>query len=310
MKALVTGGAGFIGSHVAEGLLSRGDEVLVMDNFSSGRESNLPRQCRVIAGHAERPSDWPRGDSFDVIIHLAARPSVGESWEHPLAAHHDNLSSLLCAIQMAKELFVPRIVFASSASVYGCATVVPIKEDCCDKPMSPYGFQKLSAETYLRLYAEKAGLSAVCLRFFNVFGERQHAASEYSGVISKFSAAAMTDSPITIFGDGLQTRDFIHVSDVARAVLAAADVNLPTGAVYSLNVGTGCETSLLSLVDHLRELTGSELPIRFTPRASGDIVRSAASIERAEYAIGFRSRILLREGLERYLQWLRTANEV
>lgn len=304
MKFLVTGGAGFIGSHVVDALVARGDEVVVIDNLSSGTRDYLPANAIFHHGNVEQPDAWPDASGVDVIVHLAARPSVGESWTNILEAHHDNLSATLCVIRMAMQYAVPRIVTASSAAVYGSIEQLPISEAGAGDPMSPYGFQKLASEAYLKLFAYRGAYSGVNLRFFNVYGERQSATSEYSGVIAKFIAAARNGQPATIYGTGSQTRDFVHVSDIVRAILAASAASVNPGSVLSVNVGTGQQTSLLELLQCLREVTGACLPPNFAAPRAGDIGQSVADTSAAEKLIGFKAQTVLSEGLQKYLRWL------
>jgi UDP-glucose 4-epimerase len=304
MKVLVTGGAGFIGSHVVDALVARGDKVVVIDNLSSGSLAYLPPAVDFKRGSVEIPETWPDMAGVDAIVHLAARPSVAESWSSILEAHHDNLSATLCVISMAIHHRVARIVFASSAAVYGEIGRLPINEASAHEPLSPYGLQKLVSEAYLRLHARRSEYSAVNLRFFNVYGERQSAKSEYAGVIAKFLTAARAGTFATVYGNGLQTRDFIHVSDIVLAIIAAIDASLDKGTTLSLNVGTGVQTTLMGLIQSLREVTGAALPLTFEVERTGDILRSVADTSAAEAAIRFRAQTTLTDGLRRYCRWL------
>jgi UDP-glucose 4-epimerase len=305
MRILVTGGAGFIGSHFVDLVVGLGHEVVVVDDLSSGRVDNL-------AGH--RSIEFVKKDfrtceardfagSFDAIVHLAARPSVATSWEQPMQAHESNLSLTLHAITLASELRVKRIVFASSAAVYGETTEVPTKESSQTSPSSPYGLQKLTSERYGELFAGALGLSFVGLRFFNVYGPRQPQSSPYSGVISKFVAAMQSGLSVDITGDGEQTRDFIYVKDAAAA-LRAAVTEIPEGIPWLvLNIGTGIPTSILKL---RRELTrffpdADRVPT-FLPNVSGDIRHSTAYTATATEVLGFCPRYPLQDGLAELVQ--------
>src|SRR6059058_5935844 len=300
MRLLVTGGAGFIGSHFVDLVVGLGGQVVVVDDLSSGRVNNLPahRSVQFIMKNFRTCEARDFAGSFDAIVHLAARPSVATSWEQPMQAHESNLSLTLHAITLASELRIKRIVFASSAAVYGKATEVPTKELSQTSPSSPYGLQKLTSERYGQLFAGALGLSFVGLRFFNVFGPRQSQSSPYSGVISKFLAAMQKGLSVNITGDGKQTRDFIYVKDVAAA-LQAAVTNIPNEVPWLvLNIGTGVPTSILEL---RREMTrffshADEMPT-FLPTVPGDIRHSAACITAATEVLGFCPRYSFQDGL-------------
>src|SRR5207248_6883251 len=265
--------AGFIGSHFVDLVVGLGDKVVVVDDLSSGRVDNLPthQSVELVKRNFRTCDARDFAGDFDAIVHLAAWPSVATSWEQPMQAHESNLSLTLHAITLASKLRIKRIVFASSAAVYGKATEVPTKESSQTSPSSPYGLQKLTSERYGELFARALGLSFVGLRFFNVYGPRQPQSSSYSGVISKFLAAMQRGLPINITGDGEQTRDFIYVKDAATA-LRAAVTKIPKEIPWLvLNIGTGLPTSILKL---RRELTrffpdANQLPT-FLPDVSGD----------------------------------------
>lgn len=301
MHFLVTGGAGFIGSHVTEQLLSENHSVTVVDNLSTGSLENLPRHPRLKLLQknilACQPEDFDQ--QIDGIAHLAATPSVTESWLQPLEAHHNNLSATMAVIQLCQALSIPRLVFASSAAVYGKQSSLPISEDCDTHPVSPYGLQKLVSERYNSLFAKNLGFSFVGLRLFNVFGPRQLPSSQYSGVISLFITAMRQGLPITIYGDGTQTRDFIYVKDVAIAFTKALTTSINSGSNLICNLGTGNSISIAQVVDILKDCFPSwKSEIRFAPARSGDIQHSQADISRASSLLCFAPQWPLRSGIQ------------
>lgn len=306
MRIIVTGGAGFIGSHFVDLVVSLGGEVVVVDDLSSGSSDNLPthRNVELIKKNFRTCKAPDFAGSFDALVHLAALPSVASSWEQPMQAHESNLSLTLHAITLASELRIKRIVFASSAAVYGNTTEVPTNESSQTSPSSPYGLQKLVSEQYGHLFAGALGLSFVGLRFFNVFGPRQSPSSPYSGVISKFLTAMQNGQSVYVTGDGEQTRDFIYVKDVANALQSAVTKISNEMAWTVLNIGTGVPTSILEL--H-REMTrffpdADKVP-GFSPTAAGDIRHSMACITAAAEALQFSPRYSLQAGLAELFQY-------
>jgi UDP-glucose 4-epimerase len=300
MRLLVTGGAGFIGSHFVDLVVGLGGEVVVVDDLSSGRADNLPadRSVELVKKDFRTCEAQDFTGSFDAIVHLAALPSVATSWEQPMQAHESNLSLTLHAITLARQLSIKRVIFASSAAVYGKEAEVPTKESSQTSPSSPYGLQKLTSERYGQLFAEALELSFVSLRFFNVFGPRQSPSSPYSGVISNFLAAMQRGESVNMTGDGEQTRDFIYVKDVAAA-LQAAVTKIPNEIPWLvLNIGTGVPTSILKLRREMIRFfpDADKVPI-FLPTASGDIRRSTACITAETEALGFSPRYSLQDGL-------------
>ncbi|GET35684.1 NAD-dependent epimerase/dehydratase family protein [Microseira wollei] len=290
MHFIVTGGAGFIGSHVTEQLLSEGYSVTVVDNLTTGRLQNLTKHPRSKFLKKDvsacKPEDFP--EQIDGIAHLAATPSVTESWLHPLEAHHNNISATISVIQLIQALKIPRLVFASSAAVYGNPIQVPISEDHPTSPLSPYGLQKLVCEQYANLFAKSFDFSFVGLRMFNVFGPRQVPNSPYSGVISIFVSAMQQNLPISIYGDGTQTRDFVYVKDVAIAFTKALTLSLAPGSCLSCNLGTGKAVTLLQLVDILKgHFPDWKSPVRFAPARLGDIQHSLADISKISSVLNF-----------------------
>jgi len=288
-RYIVTGGAGFIGSHIVETMLENGAEVFVIDNLTSGLRENLPDHSGVHVLAMDilscAPADLPV--SVDGIVHLAARPSVVDSWAHPMDVHQANLSSTIAVIELCRQLEIPRIVFASSASVYGNQEILPVDEGVCPNPASPYGLQKLASESYLNLFCGHYGISAASLRFFNVYGPRQQPGSPYSGVISLLLDAMLEQQPFTIFGDGEQTRDFVYVKDVAGFVCRALQCDLPRRENTVLNIGSGQQVSINQLIELLRRhIPDWQAEIRHAPERPGDIKRSQADVAKAAAILG------------------------
>lgn len=305
MNILVTGGAGFIGSHLTEELLNQGHQVVVVDDLSSGSTSNLPLDSKLKFIQKDILSCSP-GDiqiPIDAIAHLAAIPSVVSSWDEPVKSHTSNLSATVSVIELCKRMNVSKVVFASSAAVYGDIDQIPISEQAPTRPISPYGLQKLASEDYLRLFAKHFNISAVALRLFNVYGPRQRPDSAYSGVISIFSAAMRNNQSISIYGDGLQTRDFVFVKDVAKAFALALTKPMDRGEFLVCNVATAKKTSLLGLVEALRvNFPEWNSGIEFKPSRLGDILESQADISRAK-EIGFHPEFDIMAGLERLVRF-------
>ncbi|WP_404783342.1 NAD-dependent epimerase/dehydratase family protein [Altericista sp. CCNU0014] len=309
MHFIVTGGAGFIGSHLTEYLLAAGHAVTAVDDLSSGSRRNLPLHDRLqlISKNVLecRPVDF--SEPVDGIVHLAASPSVVRSWADPLPAHDNNLTATLASLQLTQMLKIPRFVYASSAAVYGNPSQSPIAEDRPTIPISPYGLQKLASEHYIRMFAEQYGFSAVVLRLFNVFGPRQLPTSPYSGVISIFAAAMNGGLPITIFGDGCQTRDFMYVKEVAIALTSALMTQMPARAHVICNIGTGTSISLLESIDLLRpHFPNWQNEIVFAPARTGDIRHSCPCIAKAAEVLGFVPQGSVRSSLETFIQSLKT----
>jgi UDP-glucose 4-epimerase len=307
MHYIVTGAAGFIGSHVTEQLLAEGHSVTAVDNLTTGNLKNLPNHPRLQFLPKDiltcQPEDF--NGKVDGIAHLAATPSVMESWWQPLEKHHNNLSASVAVIQLCQSLGIPKLVFASSAAVYGGQISLPIAEHHPTVPMSPYGLQKLVSEQYANLFAQQLGFSFVGLRLFNVFGPRQQLNSPYSGVISIFVSAMQQGLPITIYGDGTQTRDFIYVKDVAIAFTKALITPMASGESLTCNIGTGNSISLIQLINSLKLcFPDSNTNIRFTPTRTGDIQHSEADISQAVSRLGFSARWSLQASMQPFVQSL------
>ena len=300
-RALVTGGAGFIGGHLVAGLVAEGWRVRVLDDFSSGFESNLADVVDVV--------ELLRGDVRDevtlaravagveVVFHQAAVASVPRSVAEPLRTNSVNLDGTLQVLEAARRAGVRRVVYAASSSAYGNSEELPKVETMTAEPLSPYALQKLAGELYCQLYSSLYGLETVALRYFNIFGPRQDPKSEYAAVIPRFICAALAGEGATIFGDGKQTRDFIFVQDAVRANLLAADSVRASGAV--INVATGRRISLNDLWRAIREITGVTAPSRHLPARAGDVRDSVADPTLARELLGFEPAVDLREGLRR-----------
>ncbi|MFP5504235.1 MAG: NAD-dependent epimerase/dehydratase family protein [Candidatus Sericytochromatia bacterium] len=311
MRVLVTGGAGFIGSHTVECLVAEGHEVIVDDNLTNGALHNLAglgsRIERVIGEILDFPALQRAMSGCDAVIHLAAIVSVGQSIADPLPAHAINATGTLNVFEAARRHGIRRVVYASSAAVYGASLALPLDETEPHSPLSPYAAQKGLAEIYASLYHQLHGLSPVGLRYFNVFGPRQNPASPYSGVLSRFMAALAGGGGVTVHGDGRQSRDFVYVKDVARAnYLALHAPEIAGGEV--VNIGTGRSTTLLEAYDALVGLLDAPpTPPRFEGARPGDIRHSQARTERARFLLGFRANSPFATALAETFAWVRMA---
>jgi len=304
---LVTGGAGFIGSHLVEALAARGVRVRVLDDFSTGLRDNLApfaAAAEIIAGDVADPAVVSRAmNGVEVVFHLAALASVQKSIEEPASTHRACATGTLQVLDAARRQGVRRLVYAASSSAYGLPSGPVQTEDEPLRPLSPYGAAKLAGELYAEAFARSYGLETVRLRFFNIFGPRQRADSPYSGVIALFTAALSAARTPTIFGDGLQTRDFTYVTDVVQALLQAATVPGITAQVY--NVGTGRPVSLLELLSALNKLLGTRIAPKHADPRAGDVRHSCADISRARRDLGYNPAVTFEEGLAHTLAWYR-----
>jgi len=308
---LVTGGAGFIGSNLVDLLMESGYVVYVLDDLSSGTLDNLERwtddpHFRFIRGDVSRPlgeSVTPAalsgGPHIGWIFHLAARVDVTSSFEHPLEDARVNYTGTMNVLDHALKNGVEKVIFSSSAAVYGDTDEMPISEETPQNPLSPYGLHKLASEKLMDIYRRQWGLDTLVFRFFNVYGPRQDPSNPYSGVISRFMEKASSSQPLMIYGDGLQTRDFIFVEDVAQALLRGA-MSRHSGTI---NLGTGSETSIIRLADLIIEMSGREIPKVHMQERKGEIRRSMADMSR--FAGLFRETEMtpMREGLKRTFEW-------
>lgn len=310
-KYLVTGGGGFIGSNLTEALLRRGEEVRVLDDFSTGRRENLAEVeawrgagrgvFELIEGDIRDPEVCRRAaDGADYVLHQAAIPSVQRSVLDPVSTNQVNVDGTLNLLEAARTARVRRFVFASSSSLYGESETLPKIETMAPAPISPYGLQKLAGESYCRLYHRLYGLPTVALRYFNVFGPRQDPNSEYSAVIPRFITAVRDGKPPTIYGDGEQSRDFTFVANVIQANDLACRAG-ETALGRAFNVGCGARITLNELVTAIGELVGREISPTYTDPRPGDIRHSLASIDAAARHLEFRPGVDLSEGLRRTL---------
>ncbi len=312
---LVTGGAGFIGSHTVDILMAKGCRVSVLDNLSTGHRANLGRwenhpRFQFIGGDitgevtALLDTAVKRSGAIARIAHFAAQTAVPLSIEDPAADIAVNLGGTARILEYARHNKVAKVVFASSSAVYDNDAPVPVSEESRARPTSPYGIDKLAAEFFLDYYARVFGLTFTALRFMNVYGPRQDPSSWYSGVISIFLDRAVTGQPITIFDDGEQTRDFVYVTDVAEAFAGTLLSDAGNGAI--INIGTGVEVSVNHIARTILDLAGSASPVRHEPARPGDIRRSVTTMGKSKALLNFHPRVALREGLGETLAWVRT----
>lgn len=288
-RVLVTGGCGFIGSHVVDRLLDSGCRVVVLDELSTGSEVNIPvnnPSLTLIRGCVtDEKTVVAATRGIDAVIHLAAVVSVQASIEKPDETHRVNMGGTLTVLNAARICGVKRLLFASSAAVYGDVGKVAISETACPKPLTPYGFDKLAGEQYVAFYGQKCAMSVASLRLFNVYGPRQDPTSDYAGVISKFVESACTNRRTTIFGDGQQSRDFVYVGDIARVfvdVMRHSEIRN-----HNINVGTGSARTLLEVLSTLEQLTGAEFQTTHEAGRAGDIRHSQADVARLRAMLGY-----------------------
>jgi len=305
---LVTGGAGFIGSHLAEELLRRGHRVRVADNLMTGKRTNLAsiKAAEFLEGDlADLPFAAQAVAGMDYVLHQAAIPSVPRSVEDPVTSNRANITATMNTLWAAKGAGVRRLVYAASSSAYGNTPTLPKREDMPTNPLSPYALQKFVGEQYCRLFTNLYGFETVSIRYFNVFGPRQDPGSPYSGVISQFATALLAGRQPTIYGDGEQTRDFTYVANVVDGVLRACEASKANGEV--INVATAGRISLNDLVRVMNRIIGSSVqPIYREPRA-GDVRDSQADISKAKALLDYTPTVSLEEGLKLTLEWFRRA---
>ena len=306
---LVTGGAGFIGSHLVEALTAAGRRVRVLDDFSTGRRENLAHISpapEVVDGSVTDPAAVARAvEGADFVFHLAAMASVAKSLDDPLACHAVCATGTLNVLDAARRAGVKRVVYSASSSAYGpAADPAGLGEDTPLRPLSPYAAAKLAGEHYLESFAASYGLETVRLRFFNIFGPRQRADSPYSGVIAIFTGLLSEGRTPTVHGDGKQVRDFVYVADAVQALTKAAVVPGVSGRVY--NVGTGRGTSVLDLVAALNRVLGTAVTPSHGPARAGDVRFSLAKIDRIRRDLGYEPTVAFEDGLRKTVAWYRT----
>ncbi|HCL29926.1 MAG TPA: LPS biosynthesis protein WbpP [Candidatus Latescibacteria bacterium] len=306
-RVLVTGGAGFIGSHLCRRLVAEGHEVRVLDNLSSGKRGNLGEiDVDLMIGDLRDPSTAEHAvEDAEVILHHAAIASVQYSVEQPLDEQDVNVVGTLRLLEAARKVGVRRIVFAASAAAYGTDPTIPKREEMTALPVSPYGLSKVAGEHYCRVWSHVYGLETVCLRYFNIFGPRQDPASPYSGVISIFARKMIDGVAPTIHGDGEQSRDFNYVDNVVDANLAAMAAKTAAGEIY--NIGTGRGVTVNELVATLNQVLGSDLQAEHGESRAGDVRTSVAAIDRARQALGYEPRVAFEAGLQQTVDWMREA---
>jgi UDP-glucose 4-epimerase len=302
----VSGGAGFIGSHIVDALLANGWRVRVLDDFSSGSEANLAGvigRVEILRSDVrDEAAVIAAAEGVDVVFHQAAIASVQRSVEEPLHTHSVNLDGTLRVLDAARRCGCRRVVLASSSAVYGDSEGVPARESDRPNPVSPYAVQKLAAEQYLGVYGALHGLETVALRYFNVYGPRQDSASDYAAVVPIFLNAALCGKPLHLHGDGEQSRDFVHVSDVARSNLLAADALAATGRCF--NIASGRGTRVIDLVSILEAALGRRLDVVREPARAGDIRRSQADTSLGREALGFEPGVTLAVGIRHAIETL------
>jgi nucleoside-diphosphate-sugar epimerase len=303
---LVTGGAGFIGSHLAEELVRRGHRVRVADSLVTGKRANLahlPDVEFMLGDLAEGDVARRAVEGIDYVLHQAAIPSVPRSVEDPVTSNRANIDASLNVLVAARDAKVKRVVYAGSSSAYGNQPTLPKVETMPTAPVSPYALQKLVAEQYCQMFTQLYGLETVTIRYFNVFGPRQDPSSPYSGVISLFIRALIEGKQPTIYGDGGQTRDFTYVANVVDGVLRACTAPQASGEM--INVATGGRISLNDLFRTLKDLTGAAVEPSYAETRSGDVRDSQADIGKAHRLLGYEPTVTLEQGLEKTVAWFR-----
>lgn len=307
MNILVTGGAGFIGSHLVEKLLLVGDRIRVLDDLSTGKRENLPHHnaLEIVEGDIRDTGLVSRCmEGMNAVVHLAAVASVQASIDDPIRTHQVNFDGTLNLLEASHRYGIKRFLYACSAAVYGDTASIPVSEDIAPNPLSPYAVDKLAGEYYLLHYHRKYNLAATSFRFFNIYGPRQDPSSPYSGVISIFMDRLQRDHPVTVFGEGAQTRDFFYVADLAELLARAAHGTEGVGGVF--NVGTGMRHSLLQLLDYLEKLSGKKIERRHEPPRMGDIQHSCADVSRLKRVFGSAPATPFDQGLKQLLESLNT----
>jgi nucleoside-diphosphate-sugar epimerase len=305
MRYLVTGGAGFIGSNIVDELVKRGQEVVVLDDLSAGKEANLAAVRSKIDLHIGTITDLAAVQSAckgaQYVIHLAARTSVPRSVLNPLESNQVNIDGTLNVLVAARDAQVRRFVFAASSSAYGETPTLPKIETMPAQPISPYGVTKYVGEMYAQVFGRVYGLENACLRYFNVFGPRQDPSSQYSGVLSRFMLAVIEGHAPVIYGDGEQSRDFTYVENIVDETLRACESPDASGLVF--NGGTGARITLNQVLKLLAQITGKTIQAKYDEARNGDIRDSQADVSLARKILGYEPRVLFEEGLRRTWDW-------
>jgi nucleoside-diphosphate-sugar epimerase len=309
MRYLVTGGAGFIGSNIVDELVRRGQEVVVLDDLSAGKEANLATVRDKIDLHIGSVTDLAAVQSAckgaQYVIHLAARTSVPRSVLNPLESNHVNIDGTLNVLVAARDAQVRRFVFAASSSAYGETATLPKVETMSAQPISPYGVTKYVGEMYAQVFGRVYGLENACIRYFNVFGPRQDPTSQYSGVLSRFMLAVIEGQSPVIYGDGEQSRDFTYVENIVDETLRACEASGASGLVF--NGGTGARITLNQVLKMLEHITGKIIQAQYDGPRNGDIRDSQADVLLARKILGYEPRVLFEEGLKRTWDWYKQA---
>ena len=309
-RVLVTGGAGFVGSHLVRALLSRGDEVVVIDNFETGQRENLeglPRPIRLVEGSIADPAAVDEAlDGVELVLHQAALPSVPKSVERPLDTHEANIVGTLQLLEGCRRAGVRRLVYAASSSAYGDHDADRKHEALEPRPKSPYAVQKLCGEYYCSVYSSQFGVEAIGLRYFNVFGPRQNPKSQYAAVVPAFVTRMLAGRSPVVHGDGLQSRDFTFIQNVVDANLAALAAPADAaGGVY--NAACGTNTTLLGLIAAINQVLGTSIVPTHTAARAGDVRHSCAAIDAARDALRYQPRVPVLDGLRETIDWYRAA---
>jgi nucleoside-diphosphate-sugar epimerase len=307
MDYLVTGGAGFIGSHLVERLVQNGSSVRVLDNFSTGKRENIApfsNAIELVEGDISDPDTCDRAcDGVDVVLHEAALPSVPKSIVDPVSSHRVNIDGTFNMLEAARDAGVRRFVYAASSSAYGESETLPKVESIPPSPLSPYAVQKLAAEHYCTVFARCYGLQTLSIRYFNVFGSRQDPTSQYAAAIPAFVTSILRDQPPTVYGDGEQTRDFTFIENVVQANLLAAQAKETCGQV--INVAAGERVSVNAVIEQINALLGKNVQPEYVDPRPGDIKHSWADVTLASQVIGYRPTVPFAEGLRRAIDWYR-----
>lgn len=308
---LVTGGAGFIGSHLVEAILERGGRVRILDNFSTGKRETVELfggAVEVIEGDIRSFQIVREAvQDVDCVLHQGALPSVPRSLKDPITTNEVNVGGTLNVLEAARDAGVSRVVFASSSSVYGPGRELPKREEMLPQPISPYAVSKLAGERYCHVFTKTFGVETVALRYFNVFGPRQDPQSAYAAFIPKFVRGILDGSPLVIDGDGSQSRDFTYIRNVVQANILAAHVEGIAGHVF--NIACGVNLSINDVVDHIRKATKLKGNVSYGEVRAGDVSHSLADIDLAKELMGYRPEITAQEGLDEVVSWFRLKAE-